>query len=149
MGRAVGIDLGTTNSCAAVVDVTKPVVIPNREGARTTPSVVAFTGSGERLVGQQPDGRGALGGGRRRQSLEHRDQVGQGLAGPGDAGEQGAQAIAAGVRAVRAGRVPCALVGGCDVKTHAFAFIALQQRGLFRSWREAGAAGENSASTVL
>ena len=52
MSKIIGIDLGTTNSCAAVVDVTKPVVIPNREGARTTPSVVAFTGSGERLVGQ-------------------------------------------------------------------------------------------------
>ncbi len=52
MSKIIGIDLGTTNSCAAVVDVTKPVVIPNREGARTTPSVVAFTSSGERLVGQ-------------------------------------------------------------------------------------------------
>ena len=52
MSKIIGIDLGTTNCCAAVVDVTKPVVIPNREGARTTPSVVAFTSSGERLVGQ-------------------------------------------------------------------------------------------------
>ncbi len=52
MSKIIGVDLGTTNSCAAVVDVTKPVVIPNREGARTTPSVVAFTASGERLVGQ-------------------------------------------------------------------------------------------------
>ncbi|MCP4896714.1 MAG: molecular chaperone DnaK [bacterium] len=52
MGKIIGVDLGTTNSCAAVVDVTKPVVIPNREGARTTPSVVAFTAAGERLVGQ-------------------------------------------------------------------------------------------------
>ncbi len=52
MSKIIGIDLGTTNCCAAVVDVTKPVVIPNREGARTTPSVVAFTASGERLVGQ-------------------------------------------------------------------------------------------------
>ncbi len=52
MSKIIGIDLGTTNSCAAVVDVTKPVVIPNREGARTTPSVVAFTASGDRLVGQ-------------------------------------------------------------------------------------------------
>jgi molecular chaperone DnaK len=50
--KIIGIDLGTTNCCAAVVDVTKPVVIPNREGARTTPSVVAFTAAGERLVGQ-------------------------------------------------------------------------------------------------
>lgn len=52
MSKIIGIDLGTTNSCVAVVDVTKPVVIPNREGSRTTPSVVAFTGSGDRLVGQ-------------------------------------------------------------------------------------------------
>jgi molecular chaperone DnaK len=52
VSKIIGIDLGTTNSCAAVVDVTKPVVIPNREGARTTPSVVAFTANGERLVGQ-------------------------------------------------------------------------------------------------
>jgi len=52
VGKIIGIDLGTTNSCAAVVDVTKPVVIPNREGARTTPSVVAFASAGERLVGQ-------------------------------------------------------------------------------------------------
>jgi len=52
VSKIIGIDLGTTNCCAAVVDVTKPVVIPNREGARTTPSVVAFTAGGERLVGQ-------------------------------------------------------------------------------------------------
>ena len=52
MSKIIGIDLGTTNSCAAVVDVTKPVVIPNREGARTTSSIVAFTAGGERLVGQ-------------------------------------------------------------------------------------------------
>ncbi len=52
MSKIIGIDLGTTNSCAAVVDVTKPVVVPNREGARTTPSMVAFTDTGERLVGQ-------------------------------------------------------------------------------------------------
>ncbi len=52
MSKIIGIDLGTTNLCVAVVDVTKPVVIPNREGSRTTPSVVAFTGSGDRLVGQ-------------------------------------------------------------------------------------------------
>jgi len=52
VSKIIGIALGTTNCCAAVVDVTKPVVIPNREGARTTPSVVAFTAAGERLVGQ-------------------------------------------------------------------------------------------------
>jgi len=52
VSKIIGIDLGTTNSCVAVVDVTKPVVIPNREGSRTTPSVVAFTASGDRLIGQ-------------------------------------------------------------------------------------------------
>ncbi len=52
MGKVVGIDLGTTNSCVAVVEGGAPVVIPNAEGARTTPSVVAFTAQGERLVGQ-------------------------------------------------------------------------------------------------
>ena len=52
MGKIIGIDLGTTNSCLAVMEGGKPVVIPNAEGARTTPSVVAFSKSGERLVGQ-------------------------------------------------------------------------------------------------
>ena len=52
MGRIIGIDLGTTNSCVAVMDGAQPVVIPNAEGQRTTPSVVAFTESGEQLVGQ-------------------------------------------------------------------------------------------------
>jgi molecular chaperone DnaK len=52
MAKAVGIDLGTTNSVIATVEGGQPVVIPNAEGARTTPSVVAFTESGERLVGQ-------------------------------------------------------------------------------------------------
>jgi molecular chaperone DnaK len=53
MGKVIGIDLGTTNSCVAVMEGGEPVVIANSEGSRTTPSVIAFTESGERLVGQQ------------------------------------------------------------------------------------------------
>ncbi|RMD91080.1 MAG: molecular chaperone DnaK, partial [Calditrichaeota bacterium] len=52
MSKIIGIDLGTTNSCVAVMEGGEPVVIPNAEGQRTTPSVVAFTKTGERLVGQ-------------------------------------------------------------------------------------------------
>ena len=52
MSKVIGIDLGTTNSCVAVIEGGEPVVIPNAEGARTTPSVVAFGKTGERLVGQ-------------------------------------------------------------------------------------------------
>jgi len=53
MGKVIGIDLGTTNSCVAIMEGGEPVVIANSEGSRTTPSVIAFTESGERLVGQQ------------------------------------------------------------------------------------------------
>ena len=52
MSKIIGIDLGTTNSCVAVLEGGEPVVIPNSEGARTTPSVVGFAKDGERLVGQ-------------------------------------------------------------------------------------------------
>ena len=52
MSKIIGIDLGTTNSCVAVMEGGQPVVIPNAEGARTTPSVVAFSKDGERMVGQ-------------------------------------------------------------------------------------------------
>ena len=52
MGKIIGIDLGTTNSCVAVYEGSEPVVIPNPEGARTTPSVIAFSKTGERMIGQ-------------------------------------------------------------------------------------------------
>ena len=52
MGKVIGIDLGTTNSCFAIMDGKDAKVIENAEGARTTPSMVAFTENGERLVGQ-------------------------------------------------------------------------------------------------
>ncbi len=52
MSKIIGIDLGTTNSCAAVIEGGEPVVIPNAEGSRTTPSIVAFSKNGERMVGQ-------------------------------------------------------------------------------------------------
>ncbi|MCX6285269.1 MAG: Hsp70 family protein, partial [Bacteroidetes bacterium] len=51
MGKIIGIDLGTTNSCVAVMEGNEPVVIANSEGRRTTPSIVAFTDNGERKVG--------------------------------------------------------------------------------------------------
>src|SRR5690625_6043353 len=51
MGKIIGIDLGTTNSCVSVMEGSEPIVIQNSEGGRTTPSVVAFTTDGERLVG--------------------------------------------------------------------------------------------------
>src|ERR1700716_1995826 len=58
MAKVLGIDLGTTNSCMAVMEGGDPVVLENSEGARTTPSVVAFTKNGERLVGQAAERQG-------------------------------------------------------------------------------------------
>ena len=52
MGKVLGIDLGTTNSCVAVIEGNEPVIVPNSEGGRTTPSVVALAKNNERLVGQ-------------------------------------------------------------------------------------------------
>ncbi|HNU83581.1 MAG TPA: Hsp70 family protein, partial [Thermoanaerobaculia bacterium] len=52
MSKIIGIDLGTTNSCVAVVEAVAPRVLANRDGSRTTPSIVAFAGDGDRLVGQ-------------------------------------------------------------------------------------------------
>jgi len=53
MGKIIGIDLGTTNSCVAVIEGGEPLVLPNSEGSRTTPSMVGFTEGEERFVGQQ------------------------------------------------------------------------------------------------
>ena len=70
MGKIIGIDLGTTNSCVAVMEGGKPVIIPNAEGGRTTPSVVAFLPSGERLVGQVALRQAAVNAGRTVSSIK-------------------------------------------------------------------------------
>ena len=57
MGKIIGIDLGTTNSCVAVMEGNEPVVIPNSEGHRTTPSIVAFVDNNERKVAIRPNAR--------------------------------------------------------------------------------------------
>ena len=64
MSRVIGIDLGTTNSCVAVMEGGEPVVIPNSEGGRTTPSVVGFMKSGERFVGEAARRQQAVNAGR-------------------------------------------------------------------------------------
>ena len=64
MSRVIGIDLGTTNSCVAVMENGEPVVIPNSEGGRTTPSVVGFTKNGERVVGEAARRQQAVNAGR-------------------------------------------------------------------------------------
>ncbi len=64
MGKTIGIDLGTTNSCVSVVEGGRPVIIPNEKGGRTTPSVVAFTQNGERLVGDTAQRQAAVNSGR-------------------------------------------------------------------------------------
>ena len=64
MGKVIGIDLGTTNSCVAVLEAGNPVIITNAEGSRTTPSVVAFTNNGERLAGDPAKRQAAVNTGR-------------------------------------------------------------------------------------
>lgn len=59
-GEVIGIDLGTTNSCVSIMEGKNPRVIENAEGARTTPSIVAFTEDGERLVGQPAKRQGTI-----------------------------------------------------------------------------------------
>ena len=86
MAKTIGIDLGTTNSCMAVLEGGEPTVIPNAEGGRTTPSVVAFTKDGQRLVGA-PARRQQVTNPQNTDLLDqalHGPQVGRGLRGDDD-----------------------------------------------------------------
>ena len=108
MAKTVGIDLGTTNSVVAVMEGGEPVVIPNAEGGRTTPSVVAFTRTGERLVGTLA----------RRQAAVNPDQtvysikrfMGRLLSEVGDERAQVPYKVVAGVRS-------CCLLSRCDPRS--------------------------------
>ena len=77
MGKTIGIDLGTTNSCVSVVEGGRPVIIPNEKGGRTTPSVVAFTQNGERLVGDTAQRQAAVNSSRTISSVKRLDDEGR------------------------------------------------------------------------
>src|SRR5690554_3521803 len=64
MSKIIGIDLGTSNSCVAIIDGGEPLVLPNSEGSRTTPSMVGFTEDGEQFVGQQAKRQAIINSGR-------------------------------------------------------------------------------------
>ncbi len=93
MGYMIGIDLGTTNSCMAYIENGEPVIIPNANGARTTPSVVAITKTGERVVGEAAKRQAAANAGRTIQSIKR--QMGSGFRAKIDGHEYSPQEISA------------------------------------------------------